>query len=114
MPGLPARRPILAVISIRCFAVRTRALRIGLKLADVATTVNRGYALGLRTEPIHTQVMAHHLQDMVWRIVPVENANFLSLSPEHKELQPLLARDPSSGLKVIEDTQRQARAAFPR
>ncbi|MGZ3488050.1 MAG: glycogen/starch synthase [Isosphaeraceae bacterium] len=89
------------------------ALRIGLKLADVATTVNRGYARGLRTEPIHTQVMAHHLQDLVWRIVPVENANFLSLSPEHKELEALLARDPSSGLKVIEDTQRQARAALP-
>ena len=31
--------------------------------------------------------MAHHLQDLVWRIVPVENANFLSLSPEHKELE---------------------------
>jgi len=89
------------------------ALRIGLRLADVATTVNRGYARGLQTEPIHTQVMAHHLQDLVWRIVPVENANFLSLSPEHKELEALLARDPSAGLKVIEDTQRHARAALP-
>src|SRR5208282_3027543 len=95
------------------FRGQETALRIGLKLADVATTVNRGYARGLRTEPIHTQVMAHHLQDLVWRIVPVENANFLSLSPEHKELEALLARDPSSGLKVIEDTQRQARAALP-
>ena len=57
--------------------------------------------------------MAHHLQDLVWRIVPVENANFLSLSPEHKELEAILARDPSSGLKVIEDAQRRARAALP-
>ncbi len=89
------------------------ALRVGLKLADVATTVNRGYARGLRTEPIHTQVMAHHLQDLVGRIVPVENANFLSLSPEHKDLEELLARDPSAGLKVIEATQKQARAALP-
>lgn len=95
------------------FRGQETALRIGLKLADVATTVNRGYARGLRTEPIHTQVMAHHLQDLVWRIVPVENANFLPLSPEHKELEAILARDPSSGLKVIEDTQRQARAALP-
>jgi len=95
------------------FRGQETALRIGLKLADVATTVNRGYARGLRTEPIHTQVMAHHVQDLVWRIVPVENANFLSLSPEHKELEALLARDPSAGLKVIEDTQRQARAALP-
>ena len=95
------------------FQSQETALRIGLKLADVATTVNRGYARGLRTEPIHTQVMAHHLQDLVGRIVPVENANFLSLSPEHKHLEVILARDPAAGLKIIEDTQRQARAALP-
>ena len=95
------------------FQGQETALRIGLRLVDVATTVNRGYARGLRTEPIHTQVMAHHLQDLLGRIVSVENANFLSLSPQHKELEALLARDPSAGLKVIEDTQRQARAALP-
>jgi len=95
------------------FRGQETALRIGLKLADVATTVNQGYARGLRTEPIHTQVMAHHLQDLVCRIVPVENANFLSLSPEHEALEALLARDPSAGLKVIENAQRQARAALP-
>ncbi len=89
------------------------ALRIGLKLTDVATTVNRGYARGLRSEPIHTQVMAHHLQDLVGRIVPAENANFLSLTPEHKELEALLASDPAAGLKHIEQTQRRARAALP-
>jgi len=95
------------------FRGQETALRIGLKLADVATTVNRGYARGLRTEPIHTQVMAHHLQDLVWKIVPVENANFSPLSPEHQALESLLATDPSSGLRVIEDAQRRARAALP-
>ena len=47
------------------FSGQETALRIGLKAVDVATTVNRGYARGLRTEPIHTQIMAHHLQDLV-------------------------------------------------
>ncbi len=89
------------------------ALRIGLKLVDVATTVNRGYARGLRTEPIHTQVMAHHLQDLVRRIVPVENANFLSLSAEHRSLEALLASDQGAGLKSLEASQRQARSGLP-
>jgi glycogen synthase len=95
------------------FQSHDTVLRIGLRLADVATTVNRGYARGLRTEPIHTEVIAHHLQDLLGRLVPVENANFLSLSPEHIELEALLGRDPSAGLKVIAESQRQARAALP-
>src|SRR5262249_28397917 len=61
----------------RAFQGDETALRVGLRLADVVTTVNRGYARGLRREPIHAQVMAHHLQDLVGRIVPVENANFV-------------------------------------
>jgi hypothetical protein len=89
------------------------ALRVGLKMADVATTVNRGYARGLRTEPIHTQVMAHHLQDLLPKVVPVENANFAPLSAEHVETEALLAREPSLGLKKIEESQQQARAALP-
>ncbi len=95
------------------FGGQQTALRIGLKTVDVATTVNRGYARGLRTEPIHTQIMAHHLQDLVSRIVPVENANFSLLSRNHSELESLLARDPSSGLDAIESFQREARAALP-
>ena len=76
------------------FGGQETALRIGLKTVDVATTVNRGYARGLRTEPIHTQIMAHHLQDLVSRIVPVENANFAPLRRHHRELESLLAKDP--------------------
>jgi hypothetical protein len=89
------------------------ALRAGLRLADVATTVNRGYVRGLRTEPIHTQVMAHHLQDLLPRVVPVENANFASLSTDHTELEALLAHDPALGLKRIDESQRQARKVLP-
>jgi glycosyltransferase involved in cell wall biosynthesis len=95
------------------FRGQETALRIGLKLVDVVTTVNRGYSRGLQTEPIHTQVMGHHLQDLVWRIVPVENANFAPLSSEHLELKDLLIRDPSAGLKAVEEAQRRARAALP-
>jgi glycogen synthase len=95
------------------FQGQETALRIGLKLSDVATTVNRGYARGLQIEPIHTQVMAHHLQDLIWRIVPVENANFVSLSTEHTKLEALLAQDLALGFERLEQSQREARAALP-
>ena len=95
------------------FGGQETALRIGLKAVDVATTVNRGYARGLRTEPIHTQIMAHHLQDLVSRIVPVENANFAPLRSHHRELESLLAKDLSAGLERIDDTRREARSALP-
>jgi glycogen synthase len=95
------------------FRAQETALRVGLKLVDIATTVNRGYARGLRTEPIHTQIMAEHLQDLVWKIVPVENGNFSPLSSEHIELEAVLARDPVYGLRAIEDSQRLARSALP-
>jgi glycogen synthase len=95
------------------FRAQETALRVGLRLVDVATTVNRGYARGLRTEPIHTQIMAQHLQDLVWKIVPVENANFSPLSAAQVELEALLAQDLPSGLKAIEGSQRSARSALP-
>ena len=70
---------------------------------------------GLRTEPIHTQIMAHHLPGpRLPRVVPVENANFASLSTDHRELEALLAtRSRRSGLERIDETQRQARTALP-
>ncbi|WP_165235981.1 glycogen/starch synthase, partial [Aquisphaera insulae] len=89
------------------------ALRVGLRQADVVTTVNRGYARGLRTEPIHTQVMARHLQDLAWRIVPVENANFHALKPALLELEQLLARDPGAGLRALELSRLEARGMLP-
>jgi glycosyltransferase involved in cell wall biosynthesis len=95
------------------FRGRETALRIGLKLADVVTTVNRGYARGLRTETIHAQVMAQHIQDLVWRIVPVENANFNEMSPALRELEGRLASDPEAGLRVLEESRREAREALP-
>ena len=95
------------------FRGQETALRIGMKLADVVTTVNRGYARGLRTEPIHTQVMANHLQDLVWRIVPVENANFNPLHPDHARLEELLAQQPAAGINMLEKSQLEGRAALP-
>ena len=92
---------------------RETALRIGLKQADVVTTVNRGYARGLRTEPIHTQVMAAHLQDLMSRVVPVENANFTPLSQHDADLAKLLAADLDLGLRSIDGSRRQARRSLP-
>ncbi|QEH38984.1 glycogen synthase [Aquisphaera giovannonii] len=95
------------------FRGRETALRVGLKLADVATTVNRGYARGLRTETIHTQVMARHLQDLAWRIVPVENANFHATRAALVELERLIAKDPEAGLRALELSRLEARGMLP-
>src|SRR5262245_58018734 len=45
------------------------ALQIALEHLDVVTTVNRGYAFGLRHEMFHTRIMADHLQFGAGRIV---------------------------------------------
>ena len=39
------------------------ALQVALEKCDVVTTVNRGYAYGLRHEVFHTRIMADHLQE---------------------------------------------------
>ena len=62
------------------------ALQAGMREADVVATVNRGYAWSLQNELIHTRVQADYLQDLLCRLVPVENANFKQLLPEVKAL----------------------------
>ena len=56
------------------------ALQVVLEKCDVVTTVNRGYAYGLRHEVFHTRVMADHLQHGLERIVGIDNANFVDPS----------------------------------
>src|SRR5262245_44797371 len=89
------------------------ALQAALEHLDVVTTVNRGYAYGLRHELFHTKIMADHLQFGVGRIVGIDNANFVDPSPAQLELADLLDKDPAAGLKRLEESQRAAAAALP-
>ncbi len=58
------------------------ALQLGLEMADVVTTVNRGFAYGMRTERLQQDVMANHLQPLLGRVVGINNAAFSTLNPE--------------------------------
>lgn len=69
------------------------ALELGMEAADVVTTVNPGFAHGLRTEPIQSEIMAKHLRHLVHRVVGISNANFGELNPSLKGLSDLFGRD---------------------
>ena len=73
------------------------ALQVGLEVADVVTTVNRGFAHGMKTEPLQKDIMAKHLQHLIERIVGINNAGFATLSSELVELSRLLATDFDKG-----------------
>ncbi len=92
---------------------RYTALETALVHLDVVTTVNRGYAHGLRSEVFHTQVMARHLQFGVHRIIGIDNANFVDPTPEHLALADALQRDPSAGLRQLDRMQEAALAELP-
>lgn len=89
------------------------ALNVALELCDVVTTVNRGYAFGLRNEVFHTHIMAPHLQAGVRRIVGIDNANFVDPSAEQLELADLLERDTVAGQKRLDQMQQAASASLP-
>jgi hypothetical protein len=94
------------------FRQRT-ALQTALETCDVVTTVNRGYAYGLRNELFHTRVMADHLQSGVGRIVGIDNANFVDPTPQHLELAELIDKNPDAGIKRLDDMQQSAAEALP-
>jgi Starch synthase catalytic domain len=94
------------------FRART-ALQVALETFDVVTTVNRGYAYGLKHEVFHSRIMAEHLQFGVDRIVGIDNANFVDPSPDQLALADLLERDPKVGLTRLNDLQKAAFVAFP-
>lgn len=86
------------------------ALQVGLEKADVATTVNRGFARGVRTEPLQRFVMAQHLQPLLDKVVGINNAAFRPLDQELLELRDLLDRDFQAGrdrLYQLKETHRQ-------
>lgn len=89
------------------------ALRAILELADVVTTVNRGFAHGLQHEVFHRRVMADHLLASAGRIVGIDNANFEDLSPQHLELIAALEKDLAAGVARVDREQNAARSALP-
>lgn len=89
------------------------ALQIGLELADVITTVNRGFAYGIRTEQLHQRVMARHLLPYLDRIVGINNAAFTTLSTEHRTLKEMLATDFMSGVGELFRLKAEALSRLP-
>jgi len=89
------------------------ALTAILELADVVTTVNRGFAYGLPVEVFHRRVMADHLQKHVGRIVGIDNANFEELSPAHAALALALEKDLASGVEQVQREQESAARSLP-
>jgi Starch synthase catalytic domain len=94
------------------FRART-ALQIALENCDVVTTVNRGYAYGLKHEVFHSRIMAEHLQFGVDRIVGIDNANFVDPSADQLALADLIERDPNAGIIRLNELQKAAYAGFP-
>jgi glycogen synthase len=89
------------------------ALEIGLELADVVTTVNRGFAYGMRSEAIQTRVMAPHLQGLIGRVVGINNAAFSKLDGSLLALKQRLIEDPEAARKELFNAQAEARKLLP-
>ena len=89
------------------------ALEIGMEIADVVTTVNRGFAWGMRHEPIQTRVMAGHLQPWMKKVVGVNNAAFSPLSATLKEFRQRYLENPDEGRKELFRSQEEARMRLP-
>jgi glycogen synthase len=81
--------------------------------ADVVAAVNRGFAWSLQNEATYTRILASHLQNDLCRVVPVENANFLPLTPELLALEDLLSTDLSEGTKALRQHKAAARRRLP-
>jgi hypothetical protein len=73
------------------------ALEVEIEGVDAATTVNRAFARGLRTELLHWVVTADHLQHLLSRVVGVTNGPFGSLTDQLLELRSLLRSDIAAG-----------------
>lgn len=89
------------------------ALEIGLETVEVVTTVNRGFAWGMRHEPVQTRVMAQHLQHLLGRVTGINNAAFSPLNESLKKLGQLYQSNPSAGCRELFERQAKAREALP-
>jgi glycosyltransferase involved in cell wall biosynthesis len=83
------------------------ALQIGLELADVVTTVNRGFADGMRREALQQDVMARHLRHLLGRVIGIDNAAFAPLAPELVALRRTLRVNFDQGCRELYQRKRQ-------
>ena len=90
------------------------ALETGMEVADVVTTVNRGFARGMRTEPLQLHVMARHVRHLLGRVVGINNAAFAPLSPSLAELRKRLLSDFAVGRDELFGIKAKALAELPR
>ncbi len=90
------------------------ALELGMDSADVVTTVNRGFAYGMKNEPLLRDVMAGHLRDFLPKVVGVNNAAFAPLNAEMIALLRAMESDPVAGTKTLFARQAKARAELPK
>jgi glycogen synthase len=89
------------------------ALEIGLELADVVTTVNRGFADGMRHEVLQQRVMVAHLQPLLNRVVGIDNGPFETISPTLSQLGDTLLRDFTAGKQAILELKKRALLQLP-
>jgi glycogen synthase len=89
------------------------ALQVGLEAADVVTTVNRGFAWGLRHEMVQRQVLAHHLQHLLYRVVGINNAGFSALPKDLSELAAQFRSDFSGACARLRELKAAALASLP-
>jgi glycogen synthase len=89
------------------------ALEIGMELADVVTTVNRGFAYGMRNEVLQQKVMAGHLHPLLNKVVGIDNGPFEPLSKTLRELKDRLAQNFTAGEKAVRELKTQALSQLP-
>ena len=89
------------------------ALEIGMELADVVTTVNRGFAYGMHNEAVQTKVMASHLQSAMDRVVGINNAAFAKVGDSLLAFKLCLIDNPEVGRRELFKTQQAAREMLP-
>lgn len=89
------------------------ALEVGLEIADVVTTVNKGFAKSFDHELLHTQIMAPHLIPLLRnRLIGINNADFYPLSSGLRELRDSLTADLEDGAKQLFALRHQARESL--
>jgi glycosyltransferase involved in cell wall biosynthesis len=91
----------------------TTVLQAAMREADVVAGVNRGFVWSLQNETAYTKILAAHLQNELARVVPVENANFVPLTPELLKLEDLLSTDLPEGTRALRQHKATARRRLP-
>lgn len=89
------------------------ALEVGMSISDVVTTVNRGFAHGMRTEPIQQAIMASHLKPYLHRVVGINNATFSMPETSVTDLLALFRNDFPAGVAQLRFTKALALSQLP-